>query len=118
MTAEVRALLRAEGPAAAAARFLSAVGPAFGPIPDTTDPAVLAMRARQAANAPIMLEHELVPFTGYLPDTAALRTDRLTLAVGRDTGDLLPARPAREIARRIGVRPIEFPGAHNGMLTQ
>ena len=121
MVEEVYELLRTEGLAAAAARFMTAIGGAMKPGPEPADTSERAVQRQQrsAANAPIMFEHEFREFTSYIPDYAALTevADRLVLAVGRDTRGCLPYYPAVEIAERVGRTVEEFPGAHNGMFT-
>ncbi|NKY87336.1 alpha/beta hydrolase [Nocardia veterana] len=121
MVEEVYALLHSEGAAAAGARFLAGIGPAMKPAPDVSELSDRAaqMWSRLAANGPLMIEHELREFTAYLPDYRALAevSDRLVLAVGRETRGCLPYRPAVEIASRLGLEVIEFPGAHNGIRT-
>lgn len=115
---EVYRLFRTEGVAAAGARFIEGIGGTMKPMPDPADlpPRAAAMLGRLFANAPIMMEHELRQFTSHVPDYAALATvtDRLVLASGRETGAQLPARPAAEIAARLGTTVTEFPGGHSG----
>ncbi|MFE6834959.1 hypothetical protein ACFVFI_08970 [Streptomyces sp. NPDC057705] len=41
-------------------------------------------------------------------------SDRLVLAVGRETKGHLPYRPAAEPADRLGVEVTELPGGHSG----
>ncbi|WP_218001266.1 alpha/beta fold hydrolase [Nocardia thailandica] len=122
MVEEVYTLFRTEGLAAASARFLAGIGGAMKPSPEVAElPSRTAeMWTRLAANGPIMIEHELREFTGYIPDYQALsaHAHRLVMAVGRETRGCLPYRPAVEIARRLGLDVVEFPGAHNGMRTE
>ncbi|MBF4998787.1 alpha/beta hydrolase [Nocardia sp. BSTN01] len=122
MVEEVYALLHTEGVAAAGARFLASIGPAMKPSPEVSQLSERAARmwARLAANGPLMIEHELREFTSYTPDYPALAlvSDRLVLAVGRETRGCLPYRPAAEIAARLGSAVVEFPGAHNGIRTE
>ncbi|WP_431957877.1 alpha/beta fold hydrolase [Nocardia lijiangensis] len=121
MIEDVYTLLHTEGIAAAAMRFLTAMGGELKPPPDMADlpPRAAELRTRLAANAPLMFEHELRNLTSYLPDYPALArvADRLVPAVGRDSRGALPYRPAVEIAARIGRKVVEFPGAHNGIRT-
>ncbi|WP_067821086.1 alpha/beta fold hydrolase [Nocardia inohanensis] len=115
---EVYHLFRTDGVAAAGARFVEGIGGTMGSMPNPADlpPRAAAMMSRLFANAPIMMEHELRQFTSHLPDIAALApvTDRLVLASGRETGTHLPARPAAELAARLGITVTEFPGGHSG----
>ncbi|WP_227981592.1 alpha/beta fold hydrolase [Nocardia spumae] len=122
MVDEVYALLHTEGVAAAGARFLAGIGPAMKPAPEISELSDRAARmwTRLAANGPLMIEHELREFTSYTPDYRALSEvpERLVLAVGRETRGCLPYRPAVEIATRLGLEVVEFPGAHNGIRTE
>lgn len=122
MVAQVYDLLHTDGLAAAGARFLAGIGPAMKPAPEVSQLSERAaqMWARLAANGPLMIEHELREFTSYTPDYPALAlvSDRLVLAVGRETRGCLPYRPAVEIAVRLGSAVVEFPGAHNGIRTE
>jgi pimeloyl-ACP methyl ester carboxylesterase len=115
---DVYARLRREGLGAAFARFLDGIGGTLKPLPDPAElsPRAAEMMTRLAANAPIMMEHELRPFTSYVPDLAALSAvaDRLVLAAGEETRGHLPYRPAAVIAERLGGKVLEFPGGHSG----
>ncbi|WP_067685777.1 alpha/beta fold hydrolase [Nocardia jejuensis] len=115
---EVHTLFRTEGLGAAGARFLEGIGGTLKPMPDPAGlpPRAADMLERLRANAPVMMEHELRQFTSYSPDVDALSRvrDRLVLAVGAETGAHLPARPARELAGRLGISAVEFPGGHSG----
>ncbi|OXR43371.1 putative hydrolase [Nocardia cerradoensis] len=122
MVAQVYDLLHTDGLAAAGARFLAGIGPAMKPAPEVSQLSERAARmwARLADNGPLMIEHELREFTSYTPDYRALElvSDRLVLAVGRETRGCLPYRPAVEIGARLGPAVVEFPGAHNGIRTE
>ncbi|MGV9816991.1 alpha/beta fold hydrolase [Nocardia xishanensis] len=121
MIDEVYTLFHTEGVGAAAMRFLTAMGGEMKPPTDMSDlpPRTVELRARLAANAPIMFEHELRDFTFYRPDGAALAqvADRLILAVGHDSLDTLPYRATAELSAQLGRAVVEFPGAHNGIRT-
>ncbi|MEV6773339.1 alpha/beta hydrolase [Nocardia sp. NPDC051030] len=114
---EVYTLFRTEGLAAAGARFLEGIGSTMKPMPKPADlpPRAAAMISRLMANQPAFMEHELRQFTSHIPDIESLArvSDRLILAAGRNTGTNLPARPARELATRLGVEVTEFPGGHS-----
>ncbi|NEB35818.1 alpha/beta hydrolase [Streptomyces sp. SID14515] len=110
----------AEGPAedrragsdAGAGHRPSAAGEGDGP-----SPAEAATFRRMIANLPVFLEHVLCPFSGYVPDLAALRAaaPKLVVGVGRDSRALLPAVAAERLARQTGSRTVEFPGSHIGL---
>ncbi|MFE3446125.1 alpha/beta fold hydrolase [Nocardia sp. NPDC059180] len=122
MIGEVRSLFRTDGVGPAMARFVIGIGGTLTPPPDFSElpPHIRELRARLAENMPAMVEHELKAITSYQPDFAALAAsaDRLTLAVGRDSGSALSARPAAAIADRLGLEVAEFPGDHNGIRTE
>ncbi|MBF6193757.1 alpha/beta hydrolase [Nocardia implantans] len=114
---EVYELFVTEGLAAAGARFLEGIGGGVRmPDPAGLSPRAAAMIERLHANAPRNMAHELRTITSHLPDVAALAAvaDRLVLGAGRETKGKLPHRPAEELARRIGIPLIEFPGGHSG----
>ncbi|MET9490873.1 alpha/beta hydrolase [Nocardia sp. NPDC006630] len=115
---EVYTLFRTEGLVAAGMRFLEGIGGTLKPMPAPAElpPRAAAMMTRLQANSPIMMEHELRQFTSYIPDIDALAgvVDRLVLGSGRETGTHLPARPAAELANRLGIEITEFPGGHSG----
>lgn len=119
MIEEVYRLLHTDGPGAAGARFLAAIGGSTAPLPDPADlpPRAVAMWARLTANGPLMMEHELRQITGHLPDLTALHrhADRLALGVGRNSRGHLPSRPAALLAEQLGRPLLEFPGGHTGL---
>ncbi|WP_433685016.1 alpha/beta fold hydrolase [Nocardia sp. CA-119907] len=119
MVEEVIELFNEQGPAAAGARFMQAVGVRSKPLPDPAEvPARTAeMLGRLMANTAVMFAHELRPVTGYRPDTVALAAvrDRLVLAAGRETRGQLPYRTAETIASELEHPLVEFPGGHSGV---
>jgi hypothetical protein len=80
----------------------------------------IAAMKRMAGNQELFLAHELLPFTRYVPDLARLSAhkDRIVLAVGHDTRELLAGelayRPAAWLAERLGTQVVDFPGDHGG----
>ncbi|MGW4767157.1 alpha/beta fold hydrolase [Nocardia sp. NPDC004278] len=119
MVEEVIELCNEQGPAAAGARFIQAVGVRSKPLPDPAEvPARTAeMLGRLMANTAVMFAHELRQVTAYRPDMAALATvrDRLVLAAGRETRGQLPYRTAETIASELQHPLVEFPGGHSGV---
>ncbi|MFE0178832.1 alpha/beta fold hydrolase [Streptomyces sp. NPDC059002] len=117
-TEEVRELLRTKGHGPAVTRYLQGLGGTLGPLPDPAElpPRTADMMARLMANNPLFMEYELVPFTSYVPDLAALReaAPRLVLAAGLGSRGRLPYRPAALMAERLGLELREFPGGHSG----
>lgn len=68
------------------------------------------------ADARRFFVHELRGTTRHEPDTDALRTGpvRVVVGIGAESGTLLTDRTTRELARRLGVDPVVFPGGHGG----
>jgi pimeloyl-ACP methyl ester carboxylesterase len=56
--------------------------------------------------------------TAYEPDVAALKASptRIVVAIGADSGTVMPARCARALADRLGTGLATFPGGHGGFL--
>ncbi|MER6304818.1 alpha/beta hydrolase [Streptomyces sp. NPDC001657] len=117
--AEVRETFRTQGVAAAMARFSEGLGGRPEDRESVTElpPEIQEMAPRMHANLPVFLEHILCPFSGSVPDVAALQraADRLVPAVGRDsrTQEALYG-PATRLAELIGGKAVEFPGGHVG----
>ncbi|MBB5918171.1 pimeloyl-ACP methyl ester carboxylesterase [Nocardia transvalensis] len=111
---------RREGAPAAMAKFTAGVGMRAQPSPPADLPPELAARmARIQQNMRLWMAQELRGFPGHEIDPEALRpaADRLVLGVGADSRDTMPARPNAELARRLGLHVVEFPGDHVGYLT-
>ena len=96
--------------------------PCFAPISYHSPQKPSNIRAiyQMAGNQELFLAHELLPFTRYVPDLARLSAhkDRIVLAVGHDTRELLAGelayRPAAWLAERLGTQVVDFPGDHGG----
>ncbi|MDX3457010.1 alpha/beta hydrolase [Streptomyces sp. ME02-8801-2C] len=69
---------------------------------------------RFLGNADQLFRHEWPGFAAFHPDEAALRAAPfpIVLGAGADDRGTYYARPSIEIARRIGVPWVEFPGIH------
>ncbi|MCC3777286.1 alpha/beta fold hydrolase [Streptomyces sp. UNOB3_S3] len=67
-------------------------------------------------NSAFFLAHVLRPSMRFVPDLAALAAvaDRVTMAGGHDSRAYVVHRPAVALARRLGHRPVLFPGGHVG----
>jgi pimeloyl-ACP methyl ester carboxylesterase len=65
-----------------------------------------------------LLGLNMVTCNAYRHDIAALRAapTRIVLAVGADSGEILPARAAQVVAEALGTAPVLFPGDHGGFL--
>ncbi|WP_240796578.1 alpha/beta hydrolase [Streptomyces sp. RFCAC02] len=117
--ADVRDVFRAEGVAAASARFAEGLGGTAeqaersGELP----PAIVEMAPRMHANMPVFLGHMLVPFSSTVPDAAALRAaaGKLVPAAGAESRGIEPLYgPAARLAELLGTPLAEFPGGHLG----
>lgn len=99
--AAVRASHRRDGVGAALATMTRGLlGPGtVRPAPPASSPAPSPepdeASRRMRANLPVFLDHVLCPFSGHLPDLEALKAagDRLVVAVGEESGELLTALP-------------------------
>jgi pimeloyl-ACP methyl ester carboxylesterase len=96
-----------------------------GEPPAMADPSALPRDAaaggvRSHGNPDYFLAHLLLPVLRFAADVAALRSGRvrITVGVGSASGDGVPARSARVLAELLGVRPIEFPGGHQGLAAE
>ena len=88
-----------------------------GPPPDRElPPRVADMMARMWGNSEFFLQHEMAQFARFVPDVTALEgiSERLVVAVGRDSRDRFPSMPAVVLAERMRTEPVEFPGGHAG----
>jgi pimeloyl-ACP methyl ester carboxylesterase len=84
-------------------------------VPDQGPPS-----AQMIANGERMLAHSLRPTTYYRPDLAALRavSDRIVVGVGADTAGQMAHRTAVALAEQLELSPVEFPGHHEGFLSE
>jgi acetyltransferase/esterase len=119
---EVYETYRGSGFEAAIDRFNTGIGaPALPRPPEGAQlpPHIAQMLARLRANLEFWLEHELRQYTSVAPDLTALKAagDRLVLAGGRDSRELLPSRPNVVLAEQLGTEVTEFPGGHAGYVT-
>jgi clorobiocin biosynthesis protein CloN7 len=116
-TEDVYETFRREGQPAAWMKFAKLVAPDF-------DPAEMpAMQApptpRMIANGERMLAHQLRPTALHRPDVTALRAvaDRIVVAVGATSGGQVANRAARSLADLLDVAVVEFPGHHEGFVS-
>ncbi|GAA0370024.1 alpha/beta hydrolase [Actinoallomurus spadix] len=102
---DVHALFGRAGVAAALKRF----GAVFGGSPAPALP-------RAYDNDAFFLAHAMRPFTRHVPDLTALEAipERVVMAGGEDSRTYAVHRPAVALARRLGHRPVLFPGGHMG----
>ena len=77
-------------------------------------------RQRASGSAQFVMRHELVPFSRYMPDVAALRAGGIPffLALGRVTSEAGAwyGRAAPILAEQLGCELVEFPGHHGSYM--
>jgi len=118
---EVGATYRSQGVFAALQKFTDGIG--FGsdePEQDDDD----APDAATATSEPgpggnlALFAGRLIPIVGnYQPDMGALRTSPTRIIVGvgdESTPGQMTCQASHELARRLGGRPVQFPGGHGG----
>jgi pimeloyl-ACP methyl ester carboxylesterase len=76
--------------------------------------------ARMQQNVEFFLSRYLLPITGYVPDTAALRegSRRVVVGVGETSEGQLAHDTALALADRLGTEATVFPGDHSGYFTE
>ncbi|MER6732332.1 alpha/beta fold hydrolase [Streptomyces puniciscabiei] len=116
MFAEVADTYRAAGLRAAGARL--AAGLDGAPAPEAGEARPPAPGEELTMPMGVFLTRVLLPFTAYVPDTAALRSvsARLTLGAGTGSRGRLLHRTAVTAAESAGAAFTEFPGGHLGAL--
>ncbi|MDQ1720952.1 MAG: hypothetical protein QOI26_686 [Pseudonocardiales bacterium] len=95
---------------------------AVGQLPDLSrmSPRTRALMRRSQANMEHFFAHQLRRAASYLPDIEALNQirGRIVIGVGVASGGQAPHEAALEVARRLGVDVVEFPGDHQGFTAQ
>ncbi|MEO3809384.1 alpha/beta hydrolase [Sphaerisporangium sp. B11E5] len=114
---DVRDTYTAEGVDAAAAKFAGAMGrrPVMEPQGELP-PGVREIVERIRSNFDFFFAHEVTTFPRYEPDLAALRTAPVVLAGGVESRDQMPCRAGAELAARLGLPVLDFPGDHVGYI--
>jgi pimeloyl-ACP methyl ester carboxylesterase len=116
---EIGETYREQGVAAAMQKFEVGVGFGDGdPGPQSADtPRADAAMARLAGNLELFAGR-LIPIIGnYQPDVEALRESPARIVVGvgdESTPGQMTYQASHELARRLGVQPVQFPGGHGG----
>lgn len=116
-TAAMDEAYRTGGAFAAIAVFLEGTGlgdPAGQP--EEPSPEMREHMAAMKPNLDFFFQHLMHATGDYRPDYDRLRelTDRITIAVGEDSGDQLAHRAAVALADRLGLTPVPYPGHHGG----
>ncbi|ART71682.1 alpha/beta hydrolase [Mycobacterium dioxanotrophicus] len=115
-TDDIVATFHRDGHHAAFAQFMITAG--FD-LPDDAQPGPPGEPdPNEEANAAHFFGHELRPTTRYLPDLEALRSARVVLGLGVDSGRLLTQRTTVALAELLGASPFMFPGDHGGFLSE
>ncbi|MFI0355354.1 alpha/beta fold hydrolase [Actinomadura sp. 9N407] len=117
---DVHDTYRSEGPGMAMMKFVATVqgddaAPPVMPDPSQMPPEALEMMGRIQGNLDYFLAHVLLPVLRFEPDIAALRSTRIAVGVGASSPEGVPLRSARALAERLDVKPVEFPGDHQGL---
>jgi len=68
-------------------------------------------------NLDYFFAHIIGPAAAYVPDTAALRSVPVTVAVGDASEGQMAHATALALAGRLGVEPETLPGGHSGFVT-
>jgi pimeloyl-ACP methyl ester carboxylesterase len=111
---------RREGQGAAWEKFFALMVPEGAPPIDPKDvfgdapptPEMIASGER-------MLSHSMLPTTGYEPDLEALHAlaDRIVIGVGAAGAGTYAYRTGAALAERAGLEVAEFPGGHDGFIS-
>lgn len=116
---EVHQRARTEGVGAAMRRFTVGLGMEAGQPPTEVSPDIVEAMVRVEANMKYFLAREILPYSSYEPDAAAIRAQsaRIRAAAGRDSAGQVPHRGAIALAELLGSPPVYFPGEHGGFIT-
>jgi pimeloyl-ACP methyl ester carboxylesterase len=116
-TEDVYETFRREGQGPAWMKFAALISPDFDPA--EMFEAMGPPTPRMIANGERMLGHQLRPTSLYRPDLAALRavSDRIVVGVGATNGAELANRTGRALAARLDLPVVEFPGHHEGFVS-
>ena len=128
---------RRYGPGAAMGRFLDGIESVGGPgasrigqlsprpggeLPDLSrmSPRTRALMRRSQANMQHFFTHQIRPAARYRPDFESLRMvrEKVVIGVGKASSGQAPHQAAVEVARRLDVEVVEFPGDHQGFSAQ
>jgi pimeloyl-ACP methyl ester carboxylesterase len=133
---ELEELCRRHGAGVAMGRFLDGIeaiggpgasragqpGARAGQLPDlsTLSARTRALMRRSQANMQYFFAHQIRGATGYRPDIGTLSTvtDKIVIGVGAASRGQAPHQAALEVAGRLGLEVVEFPGDHQGFSAQ
>jgi pimeloyl-ACP methyl ester carboxylesterase len=116
-TEDIYDTFRREGQGPAWMKFAALISPDFDPA--EMFEAMGPPTAQTIANGERMLAHSLRPTSLHSPDLAALRAvaDRIVVGVGAATAGQVANRTARALAARLEQPVVEFPGHHEGFVS-
>jgi pimeloyl-ACP methyl ester carboxylesterase len=134
---ELESLARRYGAGVAMGRFLDGIeavpGPGTsqvvqpdfqpgGPPPEESrlSPRTRALMRRSQANMEYFFTHQIRSAAGYLPDIDALSRSgsKIVIGVGVASRGQAPHQAAVEVAHRLGIEVVEFPGDHQGFASR
>jgi len=132
---ELAELYRQHGAGVAMGRFLDGIeavpGPGTSrlgqlvlpPVPldeSRMSPRTRALMRRAQANMERFFEHHIHQAARYRPDVAALEQadSRIVIGVGQDSAGQAAHQAALEVAGRLGLGVVDFPGDHQGYATK
>lgn len=125
VTDDMKRTYAADGFGPALAKFISFV--MFdGPVPDdylhrpAPDPAMFGLSTGDDGSRTDPLFRNMPAVIAYQPDVDVLQDlrDRLTIAVGVESGDTMAARAGRSVAAALGIPATDFPSHHGGFTEQ
>jgi pimeloyl-ACP methyl ester carboxylesterase len=123
-TTDIRDTYLKDGMGPAMAKFIALVSYA-GEIPAgffdqvTPNPADFGLpTADDGRRDDPLLGQNIITCTHYRPDFAALKAapTRIVIGIGAQSGGMMAGRAGAAIAKGLGVRPVVFPGGHDGFL--
>ena len=83
-------------------------------------PRTRALMRRSQANMEQFFAHQIRQAAGYRPDVEALgrAASRIVIGVGQASAGQAAHQAALEVAGRLGLGVVEFPGDHQGFATK
>jgi len=131
---DVHETFKTAGAGAAMGQFIASFGNYVGPeadpskgeppqfpMPDFSQmsPEQLESVQRMGQNSEFFVSHIIRETPRFVPDTQALKASatKIVIAIGEASAGQMPHRAAASLAAKLGLRPIVFPGDHQGFAT-
>ncbi len=116
-TEEILETYRSAGVGPAMQKFAAMAG--FGQRKPPS-PSMQQSIGRVQGNLDFFVAHGVKPISYYTPDVGALKANnaRVVIGLGAESEGQLAWRSAKELANRMGVEPVTFPGGHGGFEEQ